>query len=156
MGRSGYVERCNDWEWICWRGAVRAAMRGKRGLAFLRELESALVALPRQRLIQGELCSEENGNVDVCAIGSVLLARRLKAGESPSAAAKAIRVLDPYDAGVIADEAGIARAMACELAELNDEGGGGETDEQRYERILRYVRAEIDVASQKAKEEPKK
>ena len=38
MNRSGYTEEGDNWSVVRWRGAVKAAIRGKRGQAFLREL----------------------------------------------------------------------------------------------------------------------
>jgi len=47
MSRSGYSDDCDDqWSLICWRGAVKSAIRGKRGQAFLKEMLAALDALP--------------------------------------------------------------------------------------------------------------
>jgi hypothetical protein len=67
MSRSGYQDYTDQWEVIRWRGAVRSAIRGKRGQAFLREMLAALDALPDKRLIRNEL--EVNG--EYCALGAV-------------------------------------------------------------------------------------
>ena len=62
MSRSGYSEDCDGRELIMWRGAVAAAIRGKRGQRALRELVVALDAMPAKRLItdaleiDGEYC----------------------------------------------------------------------------------------------------
>lgn len=56
MSRSGYYEDYeHDWYQIMWRGAVKRAIRGKRGQAFLREMLTALDALPEPRLIAEKL-----------------------------------------------------------------------------------------------------
>ena len=74
MTRSGYTDDCDDWELIRHRGAVKSAIRGKRGQAFLQEMLVALDALPEPVLISEELIDSEG---DVCAIGSVGQARRM-------------------------------------------------------------------------------
>lgn len=72
MSRSGYVDDFDEqWSLIRWRGAVRSAIKGARGQAFLREMLEALEAMPDKRLIEEEL--EQNG--EVCALGSVGLKR---------------------------------------------------------------------------------
>ena len=67
MSRSGYSDECDGWDLIRWRGAVASAIRGQRGQAFLREMLSALDAMPEKRLISEEL--ERDG--EVCAMGAV-------------------------------------------------------------------------------------
>src|SRR4051812_12282578 len=85
MSRSGYSEDCdNDWAMICYRGAVKSAIRGKRGQAFLNELLASLDAMPIKRLISDELEGTDRmsfshwGIVEieaVCAIGALGKAR---------------------------------------------------------------------------------
>jgi hypothetical protein len=73
MNRSGYTEGEEDnWQWIKWRGAVASAIRGKRGQAFIRDLKTALEAMPDKKLIEKELMNTEG---DVCAIGCIMKAR---------------------------------------------------------------------------------
>jgi hypothetical protein len=78
MSRSGYTECSEDhearWQQIRWRGAVHAAIFGKRGQAFLKELLAALDALPEKKLIAHQLV-DLSGNV--CALGAVAKARGL-------------------------------------------------------------------------------
>lgn len=63
MSRSGYTDDCDDnWAIICYRGALKSAMRGKKGQAFLKELLAALDAMPRKRLIREHL--EIDGSQD--------------------------------------------------------------------------------------------
>src|SRR3954471_11126976 len=101
MSRSGYVEDC-DYEisWINWRGAVKSAIRGKRGQAFLYEMLQAMAALPENKLIAREL--ECDGAV--CAIGAVGKARGLDMSQ-----------LDPEDYHSVAGKFGIAEALAQEI-----------------------------------------
>ena len=75
MSRSGYYDDGGDdlWALICWRGAVKSALRGARGQAFLREMAAALDMMPVKQLIRHELIKDGS----VCAIGAVGRARRL-------------------------------------------------------------------------------
>ena len=64
MSRSGYVDAddCDEgeqWRHIRWRGAIKSAIRGKRGQAFLREMLDALDALPQKRLVPNVLQEAE-------------------------------------------------------------------------------------------------
>lgn len=126
MSRSGYVDDYDDqWGHICWRGAVKSAIRGRRGQAFLAEMMAALDALPEKKLTRMEL--ESGGNV--CAIGAVGKAR----GVDMSA-------LDPEDIETVAATFGISDALAREIVFMNDEGTWGpEAEEARFERMRKWV-----------------
>ena len=75
MSRSGYTDDCENLE--MWRGAVRQAIRGKRGQAFLREMLLALDEMSNHRLIQDDLITAEgdvqlrggSGRVEQAAAG---------------------------------------------------------------------------------------
>ena len=127
MSRSGYGE---DYENLAlYRNAVRRAIYGKRGQAFLREMAAALDAMPVKELIAGELVRDE---AHVCAIGSVALARRMN-----------VTHLNAYDTDEVADRFGIANALAAEIAYENDERGsrrGAETPAERWTRMREWVR----------------
>lgn len=116
-----------------WRQAVARAIHGKRGQAFMREMEAALAALPAKRLITGNLVSYG----DCCALGAVALARELD-----------VDGLAEYDLDrdIMADTFGIAPAMVAEIMFENDEAGSylGETPERRYDRVLAWVRSEME------------
>lgn len=143
MSRSGYVDDFDEnWSLIRWRGAVTAAIKGKRGQAFLKELEDALVALPEKKLLAGGFAK----GGEVCAIGSVLVARRCKAGMTREAALAEVEAKFPvsedgYEAPEIAPEAGIADAMAKEIMFVNDNDFPyGSKPEENYRRMLEWVR----------------
>jgi hypothetical protein len=134
MSRSGYSEDYDLGDNSIWlyMGAVRSALRGKRGQAFLRELRDTLEAMPDKRLIAGNLQAPDGA---VCAIGAVGRARGVN-----------MDVLDPEDAVDIADTFGIAPALAREIAFENDDDfylARDETDERRYVRVLNWVRSQI-------------
>ena len=107
MSRSGYSEDCDGWDLIRWRGAVASAIRGRRGQAFLREMEEALEAIPDKRLISGELVSSDG---ECCAMGAVAMKRQMDVSD-----------VDPEDRDAVAALFGIAPAMAAEIAFRNDE-----------------------------------
>jgi hypothetical protein len=127
VSRSGYVdEMCDEWSLIRYRGAVKSAIRGKRGQAFLREMIDALDRLPEKRLIAGELRDSPGL---VCAIGAVGEARGVDMAQ-----------LDPEDAQAVGGIFGIAEAMAREIVYENDEAcWHSETPEQRFARMRRWA-----------------
>jgi hypothetical protein len=132
MSRSGYTDDYDDqWGLICWRGAVKSAIRGRRGQAFLREMLAALDAIPTKSLITRELETLEG----VCALGAVARQRGLDVGE-----------IDPEDRDAVAGVLGIPRALACEIMHENDEGSGywrTLTPEQRWDQMRRWVQEQI-------------
>lgn len=125
MGRSGYSEDCDGWELIRWRGAVASAIKGKRGQAFLREMLTALDALPEKRLIAGEL--EHKG--EVCAIGSVGKLRSLDMDQ-----------LDSGEPDQVAAAFGVSEALVKEIAFINDDDFGyRDSPEDRFSMVRRWV-----------------
>lgn len=131
MSRSGYVDDYDEGNYLnLWRGSVKRAIRGRRGQNFLREMLTALDALPEKRLIARELAQDS----EVCAIGSVGLARQVD-----------MTTLDPEEPEQIAKAFGIAPALVREIEYINDEDGPSpwdcskETPEQRYERVRLWV-----------------
>ena len=134
MSRSGYSEDYDDqWALIRWRGAVASAIRGRHGQAFLKELLSALDALPEKALIAGDL--EHQGQV--CALGAVGKARGVD-----------MTSLDPYDAFQVSNIFNIAEALAKEIAWINDEASWYrmETPERRFDRVREWVVSKIKTA----------
>ena len=127
MGRSGYIDDCDDnWTFIQWRGAVKAAIRGKRGQAFLLEMWKAMQAPPEPKLIANDLEAEGA----VCAIGSVGKARGIDMSS-----------IDPEDHEAVAAAFGIPHSLACEIMYLNDEAGWPrqELPEVRFERMKKWI-----------------
>jgi hypothetical protein len=143
MSRSGYIEDCDDqWALIRWRGAVKSAIRGKRGQAFLREMLTAMDAMPVKRLIAHELEATDlipvsHGGVHevepVCAIGTVGKTRGIDMSK-----------IDPEDYDTVAGKFGIASPMAREIAWKNDEcGRSRETPEERFQRMRKWIVSQI-------------
>ncbi len=135
MSRSGYHDDGDMWELICWRGAVESALGGKRGQAFLREMLTALDALPQPRLIKSALVTPDG----CCAMGAVALARGADVSD-----------VNEYEAEQVGRVFGIARAMAAEIAYINDDENDGasghpeQTPEVRFARVRRWVTRNIN------------
>lgn len=130
MSRSGYHDDLDEWALIRWRGAVDAAMRGKRGQAFLREMLAALDAMSEKRLIRSALVTETG---EVCAMGAVCKARGLDVREVDES--------DPYE---VAATVGLAQAMVREIAHENDDWyETRETPEHRWERMRAWAASQI-------------
>jgi hypothetical protein len=136
MGRSGYSDDyCEGHE--LWRGAVEAALSGRRGQAFLREMLRALDALPQKRLIDEALVDADG---EVCALGAVSRLRAL-----------AVAGVDTENRDQLSELFGIAPAMAAEIMYINDEGarwGEAETPEARFTRVRSWVVSEIHVRAE--------
>jgi hypothetical protein len=130
MSRSGYHDDCDDyWALIRWRGAVTAAIRGRRGQAFFRDLIAALDAMPEKALVAGEL----QGTCGVCALGAVGVRRGIPMQE-----------IDPYDMNAVAGTFGIANALAREVVYVNDEEGPRqESPERRWQRVRRWAETQL-------------
>lgn len=125
MSRSGYSEDGGDYAEL-YRATVDRAIGGKRGQAFLRELASAMDAMPEKRLIAHELISEQG---QMCTIGVVCAARGLD-----------VTNVNADNADSVGGLVGIARSMAAEIEYENDEcGRDDETPEHRWTRMRKWV-----------------
>lgn len=136
MSRSEY-EDCDDASsvWL-YREAVRRAVDGRRGQAFLLELRSALETMPVKRLAAGIVLDTHTG--DCCAMGAVFAARELDVAlldgdGSEEYAADTARVL------------GIAPSLAREIAYENDDLDGyrKRTPEERHAHMLAWTRQHL-------------
>lgn len=136
--RDGYSEDLDQWAMIRWRGAVNAAINGKRGQALLKEMEAALLALPKKELCCGFVDPEKG---QVCALGAVALKRKLDKGLEFTAAIDEMAKEFPEGtmANEVNEEFGIAEAMAQEITYINDES----RRDDRYKEVLEWVRSKI-------------
>lgn len=132
MSRSGYSDDCGGWDLICWRGAVKSALKGKRGQAFLVELREAMDAMPDKRLVTDTL--EADGQF--CTLGVIGHKRGLDMAS-----------IDSHDRESVSRAFGIAEAMAAEVVFYNDECGWKETPEQRWQRMRNWVDSHIKQAA---------
>lgn len=132
MSRSGYSDDIDDnWALIKWRGRVTSAMRGRRGQKFLKELLTALDAMPEKRLVASEF--EKDG--EVCALGAIGKARGIDMSN-----------LDPDDDGsteILASQFNIADPMAKEIVYMNDDGFYSATPEIRWTRMREWIASHI-------------
>lgn len=110
MSRSGYSDDgdCDDtWAWIRYSGAIKSAIRGARGQAFLREIITTLDAMPEKVLIDGELQSDGK----FCALGAVGRARGIDMAS-----------VDTEDWSKLSSIFGIAESLARQIMYENDDG----------------------------------
>lgn len=130
MSRSGYSEDCNGWDLVRWRGAVTAAIRGKRGRTLLLELRDALDAMSVKALIAHEIVDASGA---FCTLGVLGNARGLD-----------LSAIDPEDSDQVATLFDIAPALAKEVVFENDEATWyDETPEQRWIRMRAWVEQSI-------------
>jgi hypothetical protein len=132
MSRSGYTDDFDDCGSLnLYRGAVDRAIGGRRGQALLREMLSALDAMPVKELITGDLVRADGA---VCALGSVAVARKMDLSN-----------VDEYEPDDVAGAFGIARSMAAEIAFVNDDDFGfkKEAPAERWVRVRAWVRGRL-------------
>ena len=134
MSRSGYTDDWDygegQWMMIRWRGAVKSAIRGKRGQTTLKAILDAMDALPVKRLIQNDLQSKTG---EFCTLGVLGNARGVD-----------MTSLDPDNREGVAAVFDIAPALAAEIFYENDETCGyNETPELRFARMRRWVASNI-------------
>ena len=157
MARLNYSDD-EDFSGQCalWQANCRRSLRGLAGQRALRDLETALLALPEPRLIRDRLWQDG----EVCAIGAYAQYKGLD-----------IRTWDPEDES---DEVGVAagmpRLVAWKVVEFNDidlnvvwevadgplnryqatyHGGTAlvrdMTPEERYQRMLAWVQRQLGI-----------
>jgi hypothetical protein len=129
MSRSGYSEDLEHWDLIRWRGQVVSATRGARGQKLLSDMLAALDAMPEKALVASELETPE-GNV--CALGALGKARGIDMSR-----------IDAEEPVAVAEAFNCAHQLAQEIVYHNDEGWYGETPEQRWVRMRKWVAAQI-------------
>lgn len=142
---------CDDYDenypnqYALYQANTERALKGKRGKAFLRELEAALLALPQKRLIEGRICLAG----EVCAMGALALKRRVETGQKIEEALQWLEENAPRE-GYVGETADFMEAhfkvlsnLAVRAALMNDEWNRGRTPEERYEDVLKWVREEV-------------
>ena len=129
---------CDDYDWEPWMegqaaGALRSAIRGRRGQQLLRDLIAGLDALPEPELASGVLEDPETGCA--CALGVV---RRQR---GPEAVPLRIDPTDPdLDWRELAEPFDISLTLANEVVAQNDYNTVN-NDEQSRRRRWVSVRA---------------
>lgn len=134
MSRSGYVDGIEDpLELGRWRAQVLSAIRGRRGQSFLRELATAMDAMPVKELIAEELIDSEG---QCCTLGVVCAARGIDVSQ-----------IDPDEPDQVAQRLGIAEQMVREIVYKNDEEWGEPTPAHRWERMRKWVATHLREVS---------
>jgi hypothetical protein len=132
MSRHGYCDDGDDQGALnCYRANVWRATIGKRGQKLLREMATALDAMPVKELVAGEIVRD---NEHVCALGSVALARGLDVSQ-----------LDVTDGDEVGRTFGVASCLVREIAYENDEAGR-ETPAHRWTRMRAWVEENLTKA----------
>lgn len=157
MSRSGYGEdyECESNYYLLYPSIVRRATNGKRGQEFFKSLAAALETLPEKRLVPNELETETGA---VCALGALGKVRGVELAK-----------LDPEDLKDVAKTFRVAEVLVREVTHANDDEFEHhtkriplhwvptkydvwhkapvlripETPEERYERVLGWVRSQI-------------
>lgn len=129
MSRSNYCDDLDQWDLIRWRGAVKAAIRGRRGQAFLRAMRDALDAMPEKALIADEIVDDHG---ECCAIGAVALARGMD-----------VSTLDPEDPDGVAAAFDVSQALVREITYMNDEWIHNPSAQRRWQYMRDWVERQI-------------
>lgn len=146
-----------QWAGIRWAGALKQALNSARGQALLKELESALLAMPAKRLIPYEWADKG----DVCTLGSLDVYRMMgRTGMNWDAARLVVQQTaversqdrwgeyhdDEDNPATFAKyRLGMTFTLAWEIIYENDEAFYFRTGtpEELHARMLRWVRAKI-------------
>lgn len=128
MSRSGYSFDAENLG--LYRGAVERSVRGKRGQKFLREMATALDAMPIKQLVKDDIVQDDG---HVCAIGSVALFRGMDVSK-----------LDVNNGDAVGEAFDISQCLAREIAYMNDEHGfWKETPAERWTRMREWVEEQL-------------
>lgn len=134
MSRCNYNDDIEQQDLAMWRGRVASAIRGRRGQKLLRDLASAMDAMPDKRLIADELVTEHG---EVCALGCVGKARGVVD----------IDTIDPAEHDILATRFDVAACLIQEIEWMNDEYVTDATPEFRWARVRKWVEENIRAES---------
>ena len=148
MSRITYYDDWEDGYYTVglWNGTVKSALNGQRGQAVLREIEAALLALPRKRLVENAGGDGET----VCVLGALDWHRRVRKGTDADEAMRAVGEESEdtlFEPQVPAEHLGLTYPLAFRLMEENDEMTIQMSPEERYAAVLAYVRGRIRAES---------
>lgn len=142
--RIGYSES-EDYpgQFELWQANCQRSLQGRKGQAALRELETALLALPVKRLIAEEV---ENADGEVCTIGALAKFRGLITDE--------MKAQGEYDMEGVGVKLGIPRMVAWKIVEVTDIQlpdsfhyyNTPVSPEYRYQKVLAWVQSQIQSA----------
>jgi hypothetical protein len=123
--------------------AFRRALEGKRGQKLLRDIAAAMDAMLVKRLVKGTFHTTDG---DVCALGAAGRLRGVDMAPLNKLAAEA-NGDDDLIAYVIDGAArafDVASSLAQGVMDNNDDGPAGETPEQRFLRVRRWLASELE------------
>lgn len=140
MSRTGWTDGDDsdnaNWHAIMTAGAIKSAIRGKRGQAFLRDLAEALDAMPEKRLADGLLVDQDGCK---CALGVLGAHRGLD-----------LQALQPdmphpesfdWDQEAIAAAFGVAGSLTNQIQWINDGKFAWGVDADKDQKLRwQYVR----------------
>src|SRR3990167_8382977 len=147
-----------QWAYIRWQGRCASVMRGRPAQRYFRELIEALDVMPVKRLIASDLCRvefnpDDSERFEVCAVGQMIVHRRVAAGEDREAVLRSMATLEGEGSDETARQAqahlGMTYTLGWLIAEANDEtfSESSTTPEQRWERMrawaTEHIRAEV-------------
>lgn len=151
MRRSGYTDdEDSNGQFAMWRGQVNSAIRGKRGQNLLRDMLTALDAMPEKQIFMGHLVTPEGG---VCALGALGQMRGLNMPDFEKFIDEDGYVDDPEslsDALSVAFDA--AHQLIREIQHMNDERFDwtyinnvrhAYTPEERWQKMRDWVASKI-------------
>lgn len=142
---------------VFWEIDLRRALTSGRGQRILRDVEAALLAMPKHELLYGEIveagCWDDHDDVRiptgaVCAIGAYAVHRGIQDGKSREQALADLAERwsgdrDQWETEILGRSLGLARTVATQLAWLNDEAYGSLTPPERHAAVLAWVRDQI-------------
>lgn len=143
----GYDEDYNN-QGLLWWANIERHINGAKGQAVLREIRDILLAMPEKALILDRLADEQG---HVCAVGAVVLARRVAKGENRDEVlrdlARQIPEADTYNGADITASVGVSvglkYGLAWALGSANDEAYWKGSPEERYASVLMWVESKI-------------
>jgi len=123
----------DNWSYICFAGALRKTIDGKRGQEFLKKFRDILAAMPEKKLINGEIT---NGRGCFCALGAALHANGVEVKEGGFGGGE--------DYHSISTALGISPTLATQIAFVNDEVGSYySNDYERFRAVEKWVNENI-------------
>lgn len=115
------------------------SIRGKHGQAALLELEQALLAMPDKRIFRDVFI--ERG--EMCTLAALFVYKKSAEGLSRADAIREGEKVDPWDSEMAGIALGVPRLVAWDIIMHNDDIFKRCSAEERYTRMLEYVRAQI-------------
>lgn len=100
-----------------WQANCRRSMRGKAGQQALRELETALLAMPEQELYHGVFVQPSG---EACALGALMVERKVAEGLSRDEAIAVCADVDPDESQEAGERLGIPPMVAWSIVAQND------------------------------------